>query len=432
MNQPQSRTVNRYLQKRADFDTWPLQGNTPQTCQSVVVIPALAEFPGILRTLADLVASAAKDSASPLVIVVVNNRTLEHSQAEDIAGNQQTLAALEQWDQRSLNVAWVDASSAGNELSPKDGVGLARKIGLDWGLKILAEQDRLSAPLICLDGDSRVDTDYLSALHAFFEPPAKRWACVLPYAHPVEGTEQEQEAIVCYESYLRYHTLHLAWAGSPYGYHTIGSTMACTAEAYAAISGMSRRQAGEDFYYLQQLAKTGKVEHLTGTVVLPSSRPSHRVPFGTGRWVQKYLDGEVTEYRLYHPDSYFIIQNWLQLATNRTNRSGIELLQAAEEIHAELRVFLQQQDFVQSWDRILSQTSSEEAQIEQFHRWFDGFRTLKLIHHLRDTAHKEAPMFSAIGVLLERLGVEIEIELGTAEPSTLPQRYRLLECLRTL
>jgi len=28
--------------------------------------------------------------------------------------------------------------------------------------------------------------------------------------------------------------------------------------------------------------------------------------------------------------------------------------------------------------------------------------------------------------------VEIEIELGTAEPSTLPQRYRLLECLRTL
>ena len=166
----------------------------------------------------------------------------------------------------------------------------------DAFLRILSGQRRLTAPLICLDGDTRVDARYLSVLHGFFEAPASRWACVLPYAHPIEGTQQEQAAILCYELYLRYHSLHLSWAGSPYSYHTIGSTMGCTAAAYAAVSGMNRRQAGEDFYYLQQLAKTGAVDRVEGTLVQPSSRASHRAPFGTGRWVQRYLDGEVKEY----------------------------------------------------------------------------------------------------------------------------------------
>ena len=94
-------------------------------------------------------------------------------------------------------------------------------------------------------GSGLVDADYLGAVYGFFEPPPPRWACVLPYAHPVVGTSTERSAILLYELYLRYHTLHLAWAGSPYGYHTIGSALACTARAYAAVSGMNRRRGGD-------------------------------------------------------------------------------------------------------------------------------------------------------------------------------------------
>ena len=427
-----NRTVTRYLERRTAFDDWPLQGTVPATCMSVVVIPVLAEFPGILDTLRDLARCDAQDRAQTLVIVVVNNRDAEHAADEDIAANQQTLTALKRWDQSALPVAWIDASSAGHELAAREGVGLARKIGLDWGLKILADQGRLTAPLICLDGDSRVDARYLSVLHDFFKPTSTRWACVLPYAHPIEGTDEERAAILSYELYLRYHALHLSWAGSPYGYHAIGSTMACTAQAYAAVSGMNRRRAGEDFYYLQQLAKTGKVERVTGTVVQPSARPSHRVPFGTGRWVQRYLNGEVGEHRLYHPDSYDVIRRWLGSATTAPERPGQETLTAAHAIHEELGTFLEKQDFVRSWDRIVAQTSSRDALIQQFHRWFDGFRTLKLIHHLRDTCHVEEETFAAIAVLLERLGVDFSMEPGPSLTPDLTQRYRLLDRLRNL
>ena len=427
-----NRTVRRYLERRTALDDWPLQGAVPTTCRSIIVIPVLAEFPGILDTLGDLAKCDGEDRAQTLVIAVVNNRAPEHAVEQDIAQNEQTLRAIDGWDQDSLPVAWIDASSPGRELSVKDGVGMARKIGLDQGLRILAEQDRLTAPLVSLDGDSRVDARYLSVLHRFFEPPASRWACVLPYAHPVEGSDAERAAILSYELYLRYHALHLAWSGSPYAHHTIGSTMACTAEAYAAVSGMNRRLAGEDFYYLQQLAKTGKLEGLTGTVVRPSARPSQRAPFGTGQFVQRFLDGDLSECRLYHPDSYEVIRAWLQMATGDPARPAADILASARAQHTELGTFLEQQDFVRSWDRIAAQTSTREALLGQFHRWFDGFRTLKLIHHLRETVHPEQEMFSALAVLLERLGLEFSMNRGPSATPDLQQQLCLLECLRTL
>jgi hypothetical protein len=423
-----NRTVDRYLQKRTLNDRWPLTGALGGDCRSVVVIPALGEFPGILDTLEDL--SRCPGSDGTIVIVVINNRSAAEASAADIAANQQTLAALQAWDQRQLRVAWIDASSSGRELPPKEGVGLARKIGLDWGLQILAAQDRLQAPLICLDGDTRVDETYLEAIHSFFEQP--RWAAVLPYAHPVTGDASEQAAILCYEFFLRYHALQLTWAASPYGYHAIGSAMACTAQAYAAIAGMNRRQAGEDFYFLQQLAKTGAVEAVSGTIVRPSGRASHRVPFGTGRRVQRFLDGGEDEYLLYHPDSYAVLCAWLVIASAHQGRDSTSMLSAAGAIHGELQSFLVSQDFAQVWDRLSDQAASDEALTAQFHRWFDGLRTVQCIHHLRDTLWPDMRMFCAVDVLLQRLQETAVVELDNELVTDLPRQKELLQQLRAL
>ena len=145
-----------------------------------------------METLADL--AACPESLDTLVIVVVNNRHPDAASAEDISLNRQTLEALQKWDSNRLRVTWVDASSPGLELPEKEGVGLARKLGLDAGLQILADLDQLQTPLVCLDGDTRVDDDYLPALHRFFESP-DRWAAILSYAHPIEGDPQQQAAI---------------------------------------------------------------------------------------------------------------------------------------------------------------------------------------------------------------------------------------------
>ena len=63
---------------------------------------------------------------------------------------------------------------------------------------------------------------------------------------------------------------------------TIGSAFAVTANAYIKRGGMTRSQAGEDFYFLQTLAQIGTVGEITTTKVYPSARLSDRIPFGTG------------------------------------------------------------------------------------------------------------------------------------------------------
>jgi len=52
--------------------------------------------------------------------------------------------------------------------------------------------------------------------------------------------------------------------------------IACTAQAYIAVGGMVRRQAGEDFYFLQKLAKRGPIHEIADTTVRPSPRRSDR------------------------------------------------------------------------------------------------------------------------------------------------------------
>jgi hypothetical protein len=42
-----------------------------------------------------------------------------------------------------------------------------------------------------------------------------------------------------------------------YAYHTVGSAMAVKAYQYVKVGGMNRRQAGEDFYFIQKLVHSG-------------------------------------------------------------------------------------------------------------------------------------------------------------------------------
>ena len=85
-----------------------------------------------------------------------------------------------------------------------------------------------------------------------------------------------------------------------------------------------------------------------------------------------------------------------------------DLLQRAEAIHPELREFLRARDFETVWPRLQRNASKSENLEAQFHRWFDGFKTLKLIHHLRDRGFPQQPIFSAVEEILDRLGLRSE------------------------
>jgi hypothetical protein len=394
-------TVITYLRKRAVCGRWPLVHRGTGGVAQVVVIPALAEHPALLDTLHDLENNESAILGTTLVCCVVNNRPAPQTAPDIIANNAETLDALAAYagNNCALRLAWVDASSPGKEMTEQGGVGLARKIGLDWGLTILHANNALDGPIISLDADTRVEPGYLSVVHAFFQQRI-RWAAAIDYAHALDGPEPQTIAIAAYEAFLRYHEIGLHFAGSPYAFPTIGSAMACTARAYAAVSGMNTRQAGEDFYFLQQLAKTGTMERITGTTVHPSARPSFRVPFGTGRSMARALGGEDDLTTAYDPRSYRILKTWLNSVTEGIDLPANTLMEKAQAIDPSLAAFLHAQAFPAAWPRIQSTHRKSEARLRQFHIWFDGFRTLKFMHYLRDHGYPDQDLITAVETLL--------------------------------
>ena len=207
------------------------------------------------------------------------------------------------------------------------------------------------------------------------------------YQHPVDNNNAEHNSnIIAYEIFMRYHELALRYAGSPYAYPALGSIMSSTVRAYAAAGGMNRRLAGEDFYFMQQLRKTGTLDYIPNAMVYPACRSSDRTPFGTGRSISTISADGVPYAFLFHPECYAILRLLINSLSTLLLLEGKDILDAVNAIHPELKHFMKQKRFATHWDKIAANHHTIEARILQFHIWFDGLRTVQLIHHLRDTA----------------------------------------------
>ncbi len=391
-----------YLAKRAVAAPWRINEPPHGLFIGAVVIPCLAECANLPLTLASLAANPPDLLSRFLILVVVNQRG--GASAEEQADNRATLESLPAWKREYglENLRWVDAAATGNELPPKQGVGLARKIGLDLALPHL-EYVAGDPLLVCLDADTLVQPDYLAAITAHFAGAAAGGASI-PYRHRPATDPLGQAAIHRYELFLRAYVLGLEQAGSPYAFHTVGSAMACRASAYVASGGMNRRLAGEDFYFLQQIHKVAGVAALTGTCVHPSPRSSHRVPFGTGRAVGDMLATGSDQLLFYQPALFWILEEWLHCVTRHGGADGDGLLDRAGRISPHLRAYLDQAGFCAAWSSLRQHNPDGERLLTAFHGWFDAFRTMRLIHHLTDAAYPRMQPEQAVASLLERAG----------------------------
>lgn len=418
-----------------------------------VVIPALAEERSLFDTLDALCANSPEDLERTLVLCVVNNRKPGIARPEDIDQNRRTLERLE-WLMRGRpagkdpaggtvalqdrmigkacpNLACLDASSPGMEMPARGGVGMARKLGMDAALGMLDYGRPGVKLLFCLDADTRVEPNYLSAVRSFFETK-RNSAAVVEYAHPVDGDPSLCAAICCYEIFLRYYSLGLRYARSPYAFHAVGSTMICTADGYAAVRGMNRREAGEDFYFLNKLAKLNGIGRIVGTAVYPSARTSHRVPFGTGQRIVRFLENRRNEYLLYHPAIFEILKRWLELMTGGVDGETERILDEAARIHPRLRFFLERNRFQESWPRIRRNHRHADDLSGHFHVWFDGFRTLKLVHDLTENVFPPMDMFRALKDLLRIMNDPGHGEIGGGDTPKLKDQLNILHKLRHL
>ena len=371
-----------YLARRAAGSPWRLELGRSGPFPGGIVIPALAEADNLPPLLAALTADRTLPGSGMVVVVVVNNRA--DADAGTRTDNSRALALLAAAAPRlPFPLGIVDAASPGLELPLKDGgVGLARKIGHDLLLPHLdfAATDPL---LVSLDADTLVEPGYAGAIRNHFAV-ATAGGAVIPFAHRPGNDEPEERAIERYELFLRCYVAGLAHAGSPYAFHTVGSAMACRASAYLRTGGMNRRQAGEDFYFLQGLAKTAGVAHVAGTTVHPSPRRSERVPFGTGRAMNALLDREERAVLFYRPECYELLRDWLTMAREGCRRHDPVLPQRVTSLSSHLATFFHSQGFASAWERLLVQNRTPERLLKAFHDWFDAFRTMKLFHFLAD------------------------------------------------
>ncbi len=427
MNMPPD-IVIKYLQKYS-VKEWKIENIGNRKFDNVIVVPAICEYENIRRLINSLLQNDEKYLYCTLLLIVLNN--LPSSKEEIKIENLRTMDYLRTINSEKINIHFVDASSPGKELPENHGgVGLARKIGMDLALTVFDYSSASKKILICTDADCTVEKNYLQEITSAFNKRDLS-AAVVNYRHDISGEDENTAAIICYEYYLRYYVLGLKYANSPYAFHTIGSTMVCDYKSYIKAEGMNKRKAAEDFYFLEKLAKVTAIENISSTTVHPSARASWRVPFGTGQRVNRFLSKERDEYKLYSPEVFEILKSWLTTLNKNSNLVS-DYLSDAERIHPELYKFLIQQEFDRAFSKILNHANDEKQLNLQKKLWFDGFRTLKLIHHLRDNGFPEINTFDAIDLLFEKMKISCDIKRDKGAIPELSVQKKYLESLREL
>lgn len=254
------------------------------------------------------------------------------------------------------------------ELEPKNaGVGLARKIGMDEASRRLDKE----GIIVCFDADSLVSDNYLIALfeHFFISHPASSGASIR-FEHPIEGPNSEK--IIAYELYLHYQIMAQRFAGLPYAYHTVGSSMACRNSIYQKVGGMNKRKAGEDFYFLHKVIAQGNFTELNSCSVYPSDRESDRVPFGTGRAMLQLESGNDLKVEPF--EAFVELKDFLEQLEEIYLGKELDI---SETLHS----FLEKESFFRSIAKIKSNSPSFTHFKKQFYTWFSAFRNMKFGHH---------------------------------------------------
>ena len=146
------------------------------------------------------------------------------------------------------------------------------------------------------------------------------YAAVINFSHYQSKNQKLTEAIKVYEKFIKHTSKNLKKSNSPYYYHSIGSTITSTALAYAAVGGMTKKIATEDFYFLESLSKYRSVDKIEDILVFPSSRISDRVYLGTGYRMKQSHSGFDLNKLFFNDQIFILLKKWLELGTNCKNK----------------------------------------------------------------------------------------------------------------
>jgi hypothetical protein len=257
--------------------------------------------------------------------------------------------------------------------------------------------------LASLDADTLVDENYILQLKYFLEQ--KMNCATMNFFHKrIENFSDDNNenqssiqlnlAIQHYEDYIKNHSKKLAECGTPFCYSALGCIIVCSDKMYCECGGMKNKLAGEDFYFIQEMIKNvisknpkkilNPIEVLQ-TTVMPATRFSDRVLFGTGKALEEIVDGNFSKAKLFKDEEYLEIKNFINLFNDLNKKNfPLELQREAEKKCRRLYYFLYEDGFLDDWKSIVAnnQKSSEKLEIA-FHCKFDGLKIIRALHYLQ-------------------------------------------------
>jgi hypothetical protein len=413
-------SVEQYLARYAEPEAR-LAERVEGVRELAIVLPILGETERSLDGLRNAVRELPR---RVLVIVVVNAlagapadlRELNSALLRTFAARRPLTLGSGAWliEDPDFDLLLLDRSSPGRELPPRQGVGLARKIGCDLALALIL-RGRLSSPWIFwADADAALPREHFAQSFRALAEPAFRGVSALcfPFRHVHASDAEVTRATLVHESCLRYHVLGLAAAGSPYAHHSLGSALAIEASAYAGVRGVPKRMAGEDFYLLDKLAKAAPIGRPRGEAIAIQARRSPRVPFGTGPRVERILkEGDALVASPAAFRTLGALLAGLDLVALERDAAALER-PLAELPPAERTAARQALDALGMREavRIAIATSGSDLR-RRLHTWFDALRTLQALHHLRDAGLAEVPIRVALAAAPFSLGMRGETDL---------------------
>ncbi len=124
----------------------------------------------------------------------------------------------------------VDHVSKPHRLNPKQGVGLARKIGCDLGLALIS-LGRIRSPWL-LQSDADVVFPYTSVFSANTDGTPDKdspGALIFPHTHHSDDPVLHRAASL-YDLHMATTLQDFLWQAVPYAHHSLGSTIAVHAD----------------------------------------------------------------------------------------------------------------------------------------------------------------------------------------------------------
>ena len=373
------RSLKKYLKKRS-YHHLGIPHALPQKThyKTFIVIPCYDEYDFIFKTLDSINKQNIFLLKNTLAIIVINNSSSDNNIIKK--NNQLTYNAIikKLYD---FEMIVLDSFKKNNALDDKiAGVGAARKIGLDYCLHFINDENSL---LCSLDADTILSSEYLSTINNEFKTNIN--VATINFKHQKSDDHLIEEGIRKYELIIKNVAHEIHNTGSPYGYVSMGSTIICNVKSYIACGGMSKKKATEDFYFLQALAKYTKIKQIKNILVYPSARSKQRVYLGTGYRMSEYKKKKNFKDLHFHKDSYKSLQIIIDITDKFWGESYYKFHQALKEnLDIKSIDFLVSKNIESLWNKITNNANSKNQFMLFFHQWFDALMIIQLLKKLNN------------------------------------------------